>query len=372
MRRFLLLTTVMLGAFCAMSSLAVAQERLMPGEVVILTCAEEPELNGEYTITQSGLILLKFIGAVEVAGLTEQQASEKIAKILVEQQILVKATVTLARKDNKPTPVRYGGAVRLSGELPYTEGLTLKDVLEVAQPTSVADLTQVRITRATGEVGTIDYTQFLAGNMAANPLMRPGDQVFVPLKVASLEVLVVGAVNKPGLVEFTEGMTVKDAIELAGGLRSDANARAVEHRSVDVRVDIIDLESSGSEAKLKPGDTIAVPIREVRETVYVRGAVARPGLIPYTPGMTVSNAVKDASPFENARLDRVKIVRRSLDRPVQNISVNVRNIWEEKTEDVVLIPGDIVEVPYPSKSYSTENALRIVGIGLLLYFIFRR
>ncbi len=356
---------------------ALAQSALKPGDVVTLTCDEDATLNSDYTITSQGLLLIKYIGAVEVQGLTPQQAAQKVSRELVRQQVMPKATVAIRIKGEsspsaqQPLPVNVGGAVRNPLDVAFREGLKLSDVLTIADPTTVADLKNVRITRLSGEVGTIDFTQYQAGNDAGNPLLRPGDRIFLPLKVASFQVSVLGAVMRPGIVEFAEDMTVRKAIELSGGLRSDANPERVEITGPDQ--DPFNFQLLGdADMKVEPGTKIVVGVREVREHIFVRGSVARPGLLPYKPGMTITDAILDAQPFEAAGLNRVRLSRRDTTGAVKVDIYDVRQIQAGKLQDVLLKPEDTIDVPYPVSSYRTQDTMKFVGIGLLLYFVFFR
>lgn len=367
MVRILLLVFIIVGAVSAF-----AQNVLKPGDVVTLTCAEDPTLNSEYTITDQGLLLMKYIGAVEVKGLTQEQAAQKISKELVRQQVMPAATITLRLKVVAPiqAPVFVSGAVRNPGEIKFSEGMTLATALAIAEPTTVADLRSVRITRATGETGTIDFTQYQAGNIAGNPILRPGDRIFVPLKVADFQVTVLGAVVKPGIIEYSEKMTVKRAIELAGGLRSDANPKRVEITPPNSQMYIIDIE--GSDTEISAGTKIVVGIREVREHVFVRGSVARPGLIPFKQGMTITDAILDAQPFAGAGLNRVRLTRRDATGKVSIEIYDIRQIQAGKSPDVLLMAEDTIDVPYASSSFRMNDTMKFIGLSLLLYFIFFR
>ncbi len=366
MFRFLAFVLFLLS-FCV-----VLGQGLKPGDVINLKCLEDPSLNGEYTVTNSGLILIQFVGAVEVSGLTEEQAAAKISKTLVNQQILKTATITVSMRAKEIVEsISYSGAVKNAGEMAYREGLTLEDVLKAAEPTITADLTQIRISRANGEVGTIDFSQFTSGNPAANPLLRPGDKIFIPLKVASLELTVLGAVNKPGIISFKEGMTIRQAIDAAGGMRTDGDWKKIELRT-DSESKILDLSDGSTDPVLNAGARLVVGVREITDYVYVRGAVARPGLIPFMPNMTISQAVLDAQPFDNARLDSVRLTRKELDKDLKPKPFDINKIKDGEREDFLLQPGDVIEVGYPGKSYSNQKTMQYVGIGLLLFFLFRR
>ena len=372
MRTHTLQRTLLLFALLAAAVCSSSQPVLKPGDVVVLTCVEEPALDGEYMITSGGLILLQFVGAVEVKGMTEERAAGKISTTLVSQQILRTATITLTLKGRDQLPVTYGGAVLNAGELPYREGLTLADVIALAGPTLVADLAAVRITHADGSTDIVDFTQYEDGDPAESPKLQAGDRVFIPLKVAGLDVAVLGAVVRPGIILFTEGLVLTQAIERAGGLRSDADPKRVAVQFAAGSSTTVNLSEAGADVPLSPGDKVTVPVRPATEYVYVRGAVQRPGLVPHSDDLTLLKAVQDAVPFEGARLSKVKVVRKEVDREPRTIVVDLVKVAEGAGEDLRLQPGDIVDVPYPARGFSSQDAFRVAGALLFLYFLFRR
>lgn len=344
-------------------------QNIVIGDVVVLKCIQEPKFDGEYRVSEKGEIVLPIIGGINIQGLTEKQAVERIEKAIIEKGVSQQVTVRVSLKAREP--IRYGGAVRNGGEVSYREGISLKDIITLAEPTVVADLTAIRLARPGSEARTVDYTLFEKGNPQGNPLLYPGDEVFIPLKVAGLEVLVLGAVNRPGILFFTEGMTIKEAIQKAGGLRRDGDPKAIELMRKDGTKKKINIDSDESEL-LQPGDQITVGMREITDYVYVRGAVARPGLVPFTKGLTVLQTLGESQPFENARLDRVKVYRKQEGGGTKMYTLNAREIQTNTPEDMQLQPEDIIEVPYPSKSYSAQNTVQVLGFLLLLYFLFKR
>lgn len=371
-------TMVLLLLVLALLPAAVhAQQKIQPGDVLELTCVEEPELDGEYTVNPSGFVLLQFIGAVEVKGLTADEAARKIADTLVRQQILRRATVKVKLKGDalppmQPPPVVVSGAVSEPGEVLWREGLRLAEALRVAKPSVVADLTRVRITRGDGAVESVDFSQHVEGTNQANPLLLPGDAVFVPVQMAALDVTVLGAVVKPGVVPFREGMTVRDAIAAAGGTRADADSRNATVRLAaggEIRVDLT-AEQVGR--RLAPGDHVVVPLKPASQFIFVRGAVARPGTMPWEPGMTLSVAMRDAAPIRDAPLSRIRIQRADEQGKLQVLTANFDRILRGDAPDVALNEGDIIEVPYPVESTRTADFTAIIGIGLLLWLLFGR
>ncbi|MEM4408541.1 MAG: SLBB domain-containing protein, partial [Candidatus Caldarchaeum sp.] len=291
----------------ATAILAFTQNPIRPGDTITLTCNEEPLLNGNYTVTNTGLILLPLIGAVEVAGLTEEQASQKVARLLIEQKILQKATVTLKLVTPPPKPISIAGAITNPGEIEYKEGITLANALEIAKPLSTADLKNIRITHLNGTIEVVDATR--DNNPKDSPKLRPGDRIFVPLQIGGEDIAVLGAVKKPGVVTFREGLTLREALDHAGGMRPDGDTTNVLLYTEGKQL-TLNLNHPNTNPILKRGDRITVPVRAAQEYIYVRGAVARPGLMPFQEGLTLTSVLYDANPLEGARLDKVKVIRK--------------------------------------------------------------
>jgi len=104
-----------------------------------------------------------------------------------------------------------------------------------------------------------------------------------------------GKVKQPGGFAFTPGMTVQQAITLAGGITDGASEQVwVTHeREPASAARIIDGQSP-----IRPGDHL-----EVREAgdIVVEGQVNSPGVYPYKRGMTIHKAIALAGgPTERA------------------------------------------------------------------------
>jgi polysaccharide export outer membrane protein len=102
----------------------------------------------------------------------------------------------------------------------------------------------------------VDIKALQSGRLSENAPLRDGDTIFVPR--AEL-VYVFGHVRTPGAYTLQGGVTVLQALSLAGGVtdRGAAGrvriARVVEGKKTEVRVKLEDI--------VLPGDTIIVPER---------------------------------------------------------------------------------------------------------------
>lgn len=359
------LLLVVLALFSAVG-LGFAQDRIVkPGDKVKLTCEEEPSLNREYTITRDGYILVSFIGAVLVGGSTEGSAADKISAELVKQRILTKATVTL-RLVVPDAPVRFAGAVKAPGEMPFSEGLKLVEIIRLAEPGEAADMERIEITSATGEKIIVNFTLYQGINEEHNPALKPGDLIFFAIKEKPKEVFVLGGVANPGVQAWRSGLTLRQAIDAAGGMATmgDKSRVALEREG---KVLVYDLSIPSADTILQDQDRIMVEVLKERRFIFVDGQVKRPGSVEYTEGKTISQAINEAGgPLGGANMTRVKLVRKG---SVQEEFVNVDRISKGFAPDMPLLPGDNVIVPRQSKRPST---LMIAGAAAALFLLFGR
>ncbi len=355
-RAFLSAVLLLLGfAFAGAQSALIA-----PGDRVSLSCEEEPSLNRDYTITEEGLILVDFLGAVKVAGLSEEQAADRLAARLVEDRVLRKATVRVRVVRSRPSSVRFVGAVQRSGETPLTDGMRLSDVVAIASPTEAADLARVSIRSKDGKTALVDFAQNQPGKNDNNPLLKDGDEVSFPVKAKPDEVTVLGSVVTPGAAPFEKGMTARKAIAKVGGFTSQADLVHVQLAREGAEEQTLDLSNAGFDTELRPGDKLVVGVLDVRRYVKVVGAVNAPGSVPFVPGMTLREAIKAAGGLRrDARESGVKVVRTGERRP---ITVDLAPIRQGLRGDVALTADDRIEVPQAKKRGA--SFLKAAGIAL--------
>lgn len=270
-----------------------------------VTCEEEPSLNRTYSVTDDGLVLLSFIGAVKVAGLSEVGAAELIRDELIRQRILKSATVTVKLLGTDSVPIRFVGAVKKNGDIPWFDGIRLSDVVEKAQPTPTADLSNVRIEARTGELIVVDFTKYQGSNALYNPQLRPGDLVTFQISQLSTSVYILGGVVQPGAFQYQKNMTVAALVKVAGGLTEDADGEKIRIERVNQPARFSKLTDL-----LQPGDRITVEFLPKGDIVMVMGGVAKPGSVPFGRQLKLTEAIRLAGGLsEGARPDKVKISR---------------------------------------------------------------
>ena len=144
-----------------------------PGDVVRVSVWREPDLSGDFTVDETGTVVLPRLGPVNVS--TETRASLRLKLIKDYEEFLNhgSVTVTLLRR------VQVLGAVRNPGLFTADGTMTLGDVL--AQAGGIlpdGDGGRVRLIRSGSPVTTDMTTQTL---VSESPVLS-GDQLYVPEK----------------------------------------------------------------------------------------------------------------------------------------------------------------------------------------------
>jgi polysaccharide export outer membrane protein len=106
------------------------------------------------------------------------------------------------------------------------------------------------------EIVTVDFAELRGGQSAGNHLLRDGDTVVV---LPARPIFVTGHVRSPGAYAAQPGMTVLQAVSLAGGFAErGSNRRLKILRVVDGHKKEIDVKLTDV---VEAGDTIIVPKR---------------------------------------------------------------------------------------------------------------
>lgn len=187
-----------------------------------------------------------------------------------------------------------------------------------------------------------------------------------------------GAVFRPGEFALIDGMTVKDLVEKAEGLRGDAfRNRATLYRTKDdftleiLSVDIGDImEGTTPDIPLRREDILNVTsIFDLKEEYYVKisGEVNRTGVYPYGENMTLGDLIIKARGFQESASDAfIEIARRVKSDSTGKIgdiitlSINPDLTLNEEEKRFTLSPFDHVFIR-KSPGFQIEKIVKIEG-----------
>jgi polysaccharide export outer membrane protein len=375
------------------------------GDRIRISVFEVPEYSGDYQIPPGGDLYLPLIGGVSIEGQTQSQAAETITAKYA--RFLKRPLITVSLVSPRPINVVVSGEVNRPGS--FTVGLqggagdnpgvqypTVIGAITLAEGvTLAADLRHVQLRRREGpgpeRLINLDLTELVkSGDVRRDLTLRDGDTVFVPtatnINMAEIRqfstasfaaapnrprtVTVVGQVNRPGSYVVVGGAatatateegggsaggglpTVTRAIQLAGGITSQANVRNIQIRrptkngeEQTMSVNLWKLLKAGDVTQdtiVQDGDTIVIPtaknINPAEATaladasfspstiqVSVVGEVKNPGLVNVQPNTPLNQALLTAGGFNNSRAKRssVQLVRLNPDGTVTKREVKI-------------------------------------------------
>jgi polysaccharide biosynthesis/export protein len=252
-------------------------------DILDIKVYEEPDLSGGFRVSSEGYISFPLAGRVEVSGLTPSQLEERLEALLGDGY-LAKPRVMVFLVGYHSKEVSILGAVREPGVYPIKSGKeTLLEMVSRAE-----------------------------GINAREGMGLAGNDVFIFRPVARKD----------------------DSGNISEGVKC-------------VRIDLQNLLRKGDMSlnlPIKGNDTIYVPLAD---SVFVFGEVKEPGAIKLLEkDITVLEAITMAGgPSRIAATNRTKIIRME-DGVEKTMVINIDKITKgDKSEDIILMPGDVVVVP---------------------------
>lgn len=348
--------------------------RIMAGDRLRISVAEDPSLNQIYTVAGDGTVDLGFVGRLTLEDLAIDEAADMIERRL-EETYFRTASVTVEVSEFVEGAILVVGAVVNPGAIPFRgdQMMTLMEVVTMSGGlTREAAGNEVRILRWKPGGGmarqtlTVDVQTMLETlDFSRDQFLRPRDIVFVPSLGASenrKEFLALGAVGSPGFHPYSEGLDVIRAVMRVGGIDREgvwSAARILRpDQSGTYQVIPVDLgrlfgaAETSLNAPLLPGDIFFVPFAEQasRGQVYLLGEVARPGIASLGMGQDTTLArliLTSGGLGKFANDSKVRILRSAPDGTRQTLFVDVGRIIKTGNfeEDVPLQNGDVVIVP---------------------------
>lgn len=188
-----------------------------------------------------------------------------------------------------------------------------------------------------------------------------------------------GAVFRPGFYQLADGLTVKQLIQKADGIKEDAfMSRAYINRlNPDNTQRLISfdlkrlLDGSIEDITLRREDRVIISsIFDLREeySVNIDGEVRKPGKFDFADNMTLGNVIQMAGGLsEAANIERIEIARRIRKNVNQRdtllselLIVNFDNKASALESDFELQPFDIINIR-TSTGYQFQKQIRIEG-----------
>lgn len=310
------------------------------------------------TIGRDGRIFLPDAGSIQLAGLSLGKAQNLIESALKQQYRNAQVAVTIS--DLRSVRVYIVGDVQRPGGYELSSLATPLSALYAAGgPTSVGSLRTLLHYRGKQLVEKVDLYDFLLhGIRSGSASFESGDTLLVP--PAGPQVAVSGAVKRAAIYELLPQETTLDAVVTdAGGLTAAASLHhiTIERIGNNHQRETVTLPAEHgpdppanhdllASFHVKDGDRIRIePILPYSSrVVYLAGHVVRPGRVPYTDGMRLSDVLRSYQDLLPEPADRGEIIRLvPPDLHPQTIAFSVPDILIGNT-NLKLQPFDTIRV----------------------------
>lgn len=186
-------------------------------------------------------------------------------------------------------------------------------------------------------------------------------------------------------------LTVLTAIQMAGGVRENADVRRIIVRRQGSAPKVVDLWAMIAEGEsdqdfpLRAGDVIVVPkggpaydaemlgaAANRKRAVRVFGAVRNPGIYELTPRDDLISIISRAGGFvETASTSHAILSRQDRDGKIKTFKLSIkRSVRDSRSEGrMPVMPGDVVQVQYSLVKQTAPRALTIAATFLSAFFI---
>ena len=277
------------------------------------TTSERPLINDAYRPSLRSVSITRANGTIIAVDLMKYYATGDLG----ENPFVQDGDIIRIPPYHVMDAIQVVGDVPYPGAYPYRAGDRLSDLLQIAAGSSdFSSIGQVRVTERRGDgttSNTLVHTSDIQVDGSNDEQLSPGAIINISAEVRATAA-VYGTVEFPGTYPIkSDGTTLKELIEMAGGLTDDANPEAayverkrsdllksdgrqsdldffgrtylaIERRRNRVAVDVARNLSGEEMFVLRSGDTVVFPPTE--ESVFVMGNVAQGGYVPFVEGET--------------------------------------------------------------------------------------
>jgi polysaccharide biosynthesis/export protein len=345
------------------------------GDTIAIDVFDVKELSREVRVSQTGTIGLPLIPVrLQVKGLTETQAEQKIAEVLQANGLVSHPEVSVSVRTRKSKPITVVGAVPHPMVYQAERPVTLLEVLAEAGGVANDAGDTAIVTRPISESADT------APPISNEDVIPSSTNDVIPPPSSPNN-------NSPASSGSTAGPSQAVSGVAPVTPAPDTNFPSAEVAAKDapvptmppalsntITVNLNQLMESGDPVNniiLQAGDIVTVPHAGI---VYVLGAVGRPGgfvLANDRAQMTTLKMLALAGGLNRtAKSDHAVIVRRDRQGQQHEQNVDLKKVVQRKAEDVRLEASDILYVPDSNAKKALYKAGEIVlgvGTGLALY-----
>ena len=334
------------------------------GDLLSISVFDVPELSRDVRVSQTGKISIPLVPVrLEVTGLSELQAEQKIAEVLESNGLVSHAEVGVVVKEHKSKRITIVGAVGHPMVYEADRPVNLLEALAAAGGVSNDAGDSVIITRAHALFVEIPNATSLGPNEPPGS-GEPAD-LSPPANAASAATQ--GNNPAPGSSFPTaEEMAKNPAPSTNTNPAPASDQKPPSGNTITVNLDqLVETGDMRNNIPLEGGDVVTVPHAGI---VYVMGAVNRPGGFVISNDRTQLTVLKVLALAGGltriAKASHTYIIRQDAQGKQTGTEIDLKKILHRQAEDVPLHPADILYVPDDMvKSVALQAIALAVALG---------
>lgn len=344
--------------------------RIGPGDQIDVQLVGRLEvIRQQVVVDPEGNISLPPVGQIHIDKLTALEAQRKVNEQLRGLFRFTDATMSIGVP--RCFEVVLTGEVERPGS---TQASAMRRIHEVillsGGVTPRGSVRYVDLISRSGTLRTVDLLRFeLVGDLSQNPLVEEGLRIHVPPRAGY--VTLSGAVRRPGTYELSPRKSLRELLDLMGGVSQGAAASQARltrtgpaGRNDTFGVDLPQVLKPPADVALQPGDVLYVPPGVVlQDVVEVRGAfngtadsaktatLGKPTIVQrleLAQGDRIRDLlVKAGGPSPLADLRLAVVERSGSGGPRRQIPIDLQRLLVEKEEyqNIPLENGDVFILP---------------------------
>ncbi len=266
-----------------------------PGDEVVVRAWGQIDIDYRATVDRNGDFYIPKVGNVNVAGVKFQDLQGYMKAAIGRVFRNFELNVSLGQL--RSIQVFVVGQARHPGSYTVSSLSTLVNTLFASGgPSGKGSMRRIQLKRDNKVVTEFDmYDMLVKGDKSKDVRVLPGDVIYIPA-IGPL-VAIGGSVNVPAIYEIKGTPTLQEAIDMAGGLTTTAEAKRVTLERIDQRkvrvVDELNFDAAGLAKTLTDGDLVTVRAISPRfeNAVTLRGNVAAPARFPWHDGMRLKDLI---------------------------------------------------------------------------------
>ncbi len=303
---------------------------LGPNDQIAISVYGVQEYSGDLTVSPEGNINVPNVGLIRVAGLTIEDATQKIKNTMGTVYSYLrsggsKISVTLSKirtikvtiiGANRPATYRLSSLATVFNALYVSGG-----------PTAFGSFREIELMRDNKLFKKIDlYRMLLNGDQSDNIGLKDNDVIRIPSY--KTRVSLQGQVKRPGIFEVLPGENFAGVLAFASGFTDTAYQASVKvfaQTSKERQIKDVMQEQYNS-YEPQTGDVFVVSklLNRFSNRVKIEGAVYRPDVFELTPNLKVADLIRKADGLtEDAYTGRAQIIRLQEDLTKSIVSFDV-------------------------------------------------